>query len=92
MKNSLRVLISTMLKASVKFISLVHLKIGGFILMDNNEFENDEFYIAYCIEGSAKYTDQNPPKDDEKGIWENLSEIRKIFQKYPCHRLETPPI
>lgn len=60
--------------------------------MDGYEFENDEFFMAYCREGSAKYTDQNPPKSDEKGIWKSLFEIRKEFQKYPCNRLEPPTI
>ena len=50
-----------------------------------NNCSTDEYYLSYCKEGSAQYTDENLPIDEE--IWKKLSEIREVFKKYPVKRL-----
>jgi len=51
-----------------------------------NNYSTDEYYLSYCIEGSAQYTDENIPMDEKK-IWKELSEIREVFKNYPVKRL-----
>lgn len=45
-----------------------------------NNYDTDEYYLSYCKEGSAQYTDKNTPIDENE-IWKELSEIREVFKK-----------
>ena len=62
--------------------------------MNNNSYEHEEFYKKYCKEGSVKYTDANPTTEGTQArkIWDELSEIREVFSKYPCSRLKNPEL
>ena len=33
-----------------------------------NNYSTDEYYLSYCIEGSAQYTDENIPMDEKKNL------------------------
>lgn len=51
-----------------------------------NNYDTDEYYLSYCKEGSAQYTDKNTPIDENE-IWKELSEIREVFKNYQVKRL-----
>ena len=60
--------------------------------MNKDNYTCDEYYLTYCIKGCCKYTEENSPKNLDNGIWEELSEIRKVFLKVECKRMDNPLI
>ena len=60
--------------------------------MNKDSNIHDEYYLAYCMKGCCKYTEENPPKNLENDTWDKLSEIRKVFSKVQCKRMDNPLI